>query len=168
MNNRFSWPLAIIGLALLLPLAQASAQQMDITITSPSAGDVWEVGSTQHIIWTTTNLNDVTIRYSTDNGATWTPIAATVDSTSADWLDLAWQVPDEPSTECMIHIEGYSAGEVPTDSGVFEIKVAAAGNGDGDGDSDESGGFCAAVADGHTAATLALLCGLFFWARRRR
>jgi len=164
MKHRVPLGLIALAAALAVPLSEARAQD-SITITSPTAGDVWEVGSTEQITWETT-LTDVTIRYSTDDGATWTPITATVDSTSADWLSFPWQVPDQPSTTCKIHIEGYTAGEAPTDSGTFEIRAASDGGGDDGGDDDDGGG-CAAITRAPGLSALTLLAGLALFRRRR-
>ncbi|MBW1809037.1 MAG: hypothetical protein JRJ87_12655 [Deltaproteobacteria bacterium] len=96
--------------------------QPAIQIQAPNGGEVWEVGSTQQIRWTTVILTDIQIDYSTDDGQTWKNIAGTVDTTKPDWGNYSWQVPDEPSSLCLMKITGYF-GEVPTVSdGNFEIR----------------------------------------------
>lgn len=100
-----------------------------IQIIAPNGGEVWEVGSTQEIRWTTVNLDDVQIDYSTDDGGTWKNITGSVDTTSAEWGNYSWKVPDEPSTRCLMKITGYF-GEAPTISaGNFEIRKPASDDG---------------------------------------
>jgi len=86
-----------------------------ITLLSPNGGEVWEVGSIQHITWETTGIDDVTLRYSTDLGENWEIIEITVDMGNPQWLDYSWEIPDTPSEECLVYISGYF-GEVPTQS----------------------------------------------------
>jgi hypothetical protein len=97
-------------------------ERPSIEILSPREGDVLGVGSTHQIKWTTVNLDDVQIDYSTDNGQNWTNIAGSVDSVNPSWGDYSWTVPDQPSGECQIMITGYF-GEVPTTSGTFAIRA---------------------------------------------
>ncbi len=95
-------------------------QDQFIRILSPVAGDVWIVGETRTIEWTTVDIQDVVIYYSTDDGAGWTPLASSIDDQSPDWEHFDWEIPDEPSTECWVRMESYF-GEAPTQSGPFTI-----------------------------------------------
>ena len=97
-------------------------EQPAIVILAPTGGEVWAVGSTQQIRWSTVNLSDIQIDYSPDDGLTWKNIVGTVDTEKPAWGDFAWTVPDDPSTSCRIKITGYF-GEAPTISdGLFEIR----------------------------------------------
>lgn len=142
---------------LLSPLASAQV----ITVTSPAGGESWEVGSKQHITWTTTLL-DVSISYSTDDGATWhTPkVADSVDSNNAAWLDFEWTVPDTPSAQCKVRVDDYDQVQGFDVSATFSI-VAKADNTD-----DDAGGCAAYAASTGTGTALALL-GLALLRRRR-
>ena len=42
-----------------------------ITVTSPNGGENWEVGSSHNITWTSTNVTNVKIEYTTNNGSSW-------------------------------------------------------------------------------------------------
>ena len=96
-----------------------------VTILAPNGGEVWPVGSIQEIRWTTINLDDVQIDYSTDDGQSWENITSSVDTSSPEWGSYSWLVPDRPSTRCLVKITGYF-GEAPTVSaGNFEIRAAA-------------------------------------------
>lgn len=94
---------------------------MSITILEPQAGDVWEVGGTEHIRWQTEGVQDVTLKVSTDGGGSWETIAVSVDASMPEWGDYPWTVPDTPSEDCKIFISEYF-GEVPTESGTFAIR----------------------------------------------
>jgi len=105
-----------------------------ITITEPAAGDVWYIGTTRRIKWSTTNMDDVTIYYSVDGGTSGELINFSIQNTQPGWGDLAWDIspslPSLPSTNCQIVITAYS-GEYPTLSGVFEIRDVTDTDGDG-------------------------------------
>ncbi|MFC1609951.1 Ig-like domain-containing protein [Myxococcota bacterium] len=102
-------------------LIVSNAAGPSIVLSAPNGGEVWEVGATEIIEWETTNLNDVTLKYSTDNGGSWQSIEMTVDQNHAGWGEYPWTIPDEPSTECLVLVVGY-LGEAPTQSAVpFEI-----------------------------------------------
>ena len=42
-----------------------------ITVTSPNGYESWQVGTTHNITWSTTNISNVKIEYSYDNGSSW-------------------------------------------------------------------------------------------------
>jgi hypothetical protein len=99
-------------------------ERPSIEILSPRGGDVLVIGSTHQIQWTTVNLDDVQIDYSTDGGQNWTNIAGSVDRVNAYWGDYPWKVPDQPSEECLVMIAGYF-GEAPTTSEIFAIRTGS-------------------------------------------
>ncbi len=136
-----------------------------IQIQSPNGGEVWEVGSAEKIRWTTVNLDDVQIDYSTDDGQTWKNITDSVGTSSPEWGNYSWQVPAEPSTLCLMKITGYF-GEVPTVSaGHFEIRKPSE---DGGTNENISGGCgCASGGSGKFfPLCLALLAMAFVLAKR--
>jgi hypothetical protein len=94
-----------------------------ITILQPAGGEVWRVGTEQHIDWTTVGISDVAMHYSTDRGATWSVIEYTVDAVSRPdlWGHYPWTVPDTASSECVIKIIEYNAAEPFAHSGIFAI-----------------------------------------------
>jgi hypothetical protein len=75
-------------------------QQNNITVISPNGGEVWQVGSTQNITWNSTNVLNVKIELSTNNGASWTSI---VDSTPSTGI-YSWTVPNTPSNTCKVKV----------------------------------------------------------------
>lgn len=91
-----------------------------ITLLSPAGGEAWTAGSTQHVRWTAQYLDDVRIYFSADGGLNWTMVESSVYEGTAGWGDYSWVVPNTPSGQALIRIEGYF-GEAPTISGAFEI-----------------------------------------------
>ncbi|MCW3083969.1 MAG: hypothetical protein JWP12_1335 [Bacteroidetes bacterium] len=78
-------------------------QNTAIIVNTPNGGEIWQVGGpTQNITWaavgTSTNL---TIQYSTDNGATWNTITTTANAASGTY---PWTIPNTPSTQCLVKI----------------------------------------------------------------
>ena len=82
-----------------------------ITLLSPNGGVAWSVGATELIRWDTVAVNDVALHYSIDDGATWFPIAYTVDTVSTPewWGSYPWEVPDTPSSSCRVRVVEYNA-----------------------------------------------------------
>jgi len=73
----------------------------NITVQSPNGGEVWVVGETEDITWTSQNVNDVMIELSVDNGAIWTTIESSVPNTGTySWIVVAL----DSSDECLIRI----------------------------------------------------------------
>ncbi len=142
--------------------------QPEIEIISPNGGEIWEAGSTQHIRWSCMAIDDVSLRYSTDNGTSFKTIEVTVDKSKPGWLDYPWLVPDEPSKECLVFISGYF-GEAPTQSAApFEIKSAIDGGSDGGtNDTIISGGCACGRVTGGTAG-LPLILLMLLLVRRKR
>lgn len=75
-----------------------------LTLISPNGGQVWAIGTTQLITWSS-NLSPARILLSTDSGATWTQILASTTNTS-----YYWTVPSSASSQARIRIESLAAG----------------------------------------------------------
>ena len=92
-----------------------------IQLLSPNGGEVWAVGSSQNITWTSSlGVGKVRIEVSTDTGASYTDIAAEAENTGT----YPWTVPDTPSTSCLIRI---SAAGALIDVSDARFAIAAAG-----------------------------------------
>jgi len=70
-----------------------------LTLTSPNGSETWQVGSTQNITWTSTNVTNVKLEYTTNNGTDWATIIASTPASSGSY---AWTVPNTPSTQCKV------------------------------------------------------------------
>ena len=66
-------------------------QKPSITLISPNGGENWPAGTDQNITWDFTNVANVEIKFSTDNGSTWTTLT---DSTSASSKLYSWTIPN--------------------------------------------------------------------------
>jgi hypothetical protein len=93
-----------------------------ITITSPNGGENWTAGTTRTITWNSTgNLGDLRLRYSTDNGVTWTTIAVVSNNPGS----YSWVVPNTPSTTCLVRIREIGQYVVDNSDAVFSITEPA-------------------------------------------
>jgi len=94
-----------------------------ITIDSPNGGESWKAGDTKDIKWVSTNITNVKIEYTTNNGANWTQIIA---STSASTGKYEWTVPNTPSTNCRVHVSDVSNYNIyDISDAVFTIEAQA-------------------------------------------
>jgi hypothetical protein len=98
--------------------------KLSISLLAPNGGEVWTAGTTQHLRWTTEHIDDVSMAYSTDGGECWQTLVGTLSATTPEWGSFPWLVPNEPSTRCLVRIQGYF-GQTPTVSaGFFEIRAS--------------------------------------------
>ena len=89
-----------------------------ITVTSPTGGENWQVGSSHDVSWTSTSVTNVKVEYSTNNGTNWTSI---VSSTSSDG-SYSWTIPNTPSSNCKVKISDAANSSVYDQSNnVFTI-----------------------------------------------
>jgi hypothetical protein len=83
------------------------APETDITVTTPNGGETWIAGTSQNITWTSINISDVKIEYTTNGGANWTQIVASTPSVGVYTWD---PIPNVYSTQCKIRISDASDG----------------------------------------------------------
>ena len=87
--------------------SQGFSQTPDINLTFPTLPEDFRVGSSQVIRWAETQVTNVKVEYSTDNGSNWNTIApdvAVVDT-------LIWNpVPDEPTRNALVRVSDVSSG----------------------------------------------------------
>jgi hypothetical protein len=76
-------------------------EQEAITVTSPNGGENWQAGSQQIITWISTDVTNVKIEYTTDDGTSWLEI---ISSTPGSIGRYNWTVPDAPSEQCKVRI----------------------------------------------------------------
>ncbi|MFA6024848.1 MAG: LamG-like jellyroll fold domain-containing protein [Ignavibacteriaceae bacterium] len=72
-----------------------------LIVLKPNGGENFVVGKVDSIKWSSTNITDVKLEYSTDNGTNWIPILA---STPASAESYVWTIPNTPSTNCKVRI----------------------------------------------------------------
>src|ERR1035437_3107420 len=73
----------------------------ELTLSSPIGGESWLPGSYYNITWTSSNINQVAIQYSTDGGSSWTSIITSYSATSGSF---SWLIPYTISNNCRIKI----------------------------------------------------------------
>ncbi len=81
----------------------ADGDPPQVTLSSPTGGEIWDEGTDQQISWSTTQGDDpiegVDIRYSIDDGDTWTDISMGMPPTQNSYT---WTIPNHDSSECLI------------------------------------------------------------------
>lgn len=93
-----------------------------ITVTSPNGGEIWVEASQHDITWTSTNVSEVKIELSLDNGLSWSSI---VDSTLSTGI-YPWTIPNTLSDSCLIRISDYqNADTFDVSNGMFAIRSQA-------------------------------------------
>ncbi|MBX2977036.1 MAG: VCBS repeat-containing protein, partial [Ignavibacteriaceae bacterium] len=91
----------------------------NISLLKPNGGEMFYVGATDTIKWSSTNIANVKIEYTTNNGTNWTTI---IESTSAIAGGYAWTIPDILSANCKVRISNASDSSIAdTSEAVFTI-----------------------------------------------
>ena len=80
-----------------------------ITVTAPNGGENWVGTIPYNITWTSQNITNVSIEYSTDNGSSWISV---ISSTPASGGSYNWTVPNTPSTQCLVRISDASNASI--------------------------------------------------------
>ncbi|MDP3244619.1 MAG: hypothetical protein Q8M83_03080, partial [bacterium] len=81
-----------------------------VTVTTPNGGEQWVVGTTQNITWTSSNVANVKLEYTTNNGTNWNSILI---STPASVGSYVWTIPNTPSTNCLVRVSDVTNIAVP-------------------------------------------------------
>jgi hypothetical protein len=76
-----------------------------LTLSSPAGSENWTVGTIQNITWTSADVTNVKLEYSSDDKSTWEEIIA---STMASAGSYSWTVPDAVSTNCFVRVSDVS------------------------------------------------------------
>ena len=92
--------------------------QPNITISSPNGGESWAAYSTRTITWSYTNVDNVSIEFSIDNGTTWSTLVASIP---ASQLSYSWTVPGTPSNFCIFRVKDVVSAVFDTNDTVFII-----------------------------------------------
>lgn len=117
-----------------------------LTVTSPNGGEQWTIGLNYNITWNQSNVDSVTISYSTTGRTgTYTNIAS-VPARPEPWIHpkelvrpsgstindnplgtFAWTIPNTPSTNCFVRIVRKSTG-TPGDTSDAAFTIQAVQN----------------------------------------
>jgi hypothetical protein len=93
-----------------------------IELLSPNGGEEWEVGSNHTIDWkivSGSQVDSISIRYSTNNGATWEYIPSSGEEMSSH----RWQVPDTPSRRCKVKVTAYAEKRIDSDESDRDFSI---------------------------------------------
>ena len=97
-----------------------------VTVTSPNGGESWIVGSQHGITWTSVDILNVKIEYSTNSGTSWAPV---VSSSSASPGSYNWTIPNSLSSLCKVKIsDPTNASLYDTSDNMFSIVSAPVSN----------------------------------------
>ena len=89
-----------------------------VTITSPTGGETWEVGSKQKITWTSQSVSKVNIEVSKDGGKTWFALATSITASLGSYEGT---VPNLLSMNCLVRISDTTNSKVNDVSGAITI-----------------------------------------------
>ncbi len=72
-----------------------------LRVTVPNGSEIWGAQSTKAISWSATNVTNLKLEYSSNDGATWQTINASVTASSGSYN---WTLPNIHSTQCRVRI----------------------------------------------------------------
>lgn len=85
------------------------AETPEIKVVKPNGGEEWYAGANDNIQWTSTNVENVKIEYSTNSGASWTLITNNTPSNGV----YAWNpIPGVFSRQCRIKVSNVADGSL--------------------------------------------------------
>lgn len=80
-----------------------------LSLTYPNTAEIFTVSTTQTIRWTSANITNVRLDYSTNNGSTWVTIASSVAASVGQYN---WTIPNLTSYECLVRVRDTAATNV--------------------------------------------------------
>ncbi|MDR3666052.1 MAG: FISUMP domain-containing protein [Ignavibacteriaceae bacterium] len=89
-----------------------------LTLKSPVGGENWLIGSTHKITWSFSNVINIRIDYTTNNGTSWINIIPTTPTSTGSFN---WTVPNTPSTNCKVKISSTNSADTNSISNLFSI-----------------------------------------------
>jgi len=78
-----------------------------VSIISPAGGEKWETKSLHNITWVSSDIDNIKIEYSINNGTDWITIAGSVSAGAGSYN---WTIPDNTSNLCKVRISDVSNG----------------------------------------------------------
>lgn len=90
-----------LGVIRITYLNNATVGPKSLAVTYPNGAERWEAGKQVFIGWNSENIISANLEYSTDNGATWIPIASSVPAANKKYT---WTVPATVSTQALVRI----------------------------------------------------------------
>jgi hypothetical protein len=92
----------------------------DLNVIYPNGGEVFYVGEEQIISYGgSSGISEVKVEYSVNNGTSWTLI-----NTAANDSSVIWNIPNKPSTQCLVRVTDNSvSGTTDVSNDTFEINT---------------------------------------------
>ncbi len=91
-----------------------------LRVVTPNGGEMWDVGASRYITWTSRGVQRIRIDYSHDRGRSWVNVARSVPAGDGKY---AWDIPDTPSDTCYVLLRDEdNTGVSDMSNGVFEIR----------------------------------------------
>jgi photosystem II stability/assembly factor-like uncharacterized protein len=76
-----------------------------ITVLTPNGGENWQHGSTYSITWISTDVENIKIEYSTDDGSSWNIVAQSIPASDQSYQ---WAIPNTPTLNGRIKLTDVS------------------------------------------------------------
>jgi uncharacterized protein (TIGR02145 family) len=89
-----------------------------LLLKSPKGGESWQIGTTQYITWTLSDVINIKIDYTTNNGTSWINLIASTPTSTGSYQ---WTIPNTPSTNCKVKINSVNNPDTNSISNVFSI-----------------------------------------------
>lgn len=94
----------------------------NISLSAPNGGESWLNGTQQTITWSAAGMNSVKIEYSSDNGTTWSTIAASVTASAEQYV---WTLNVTPSVQGRIRVTDTESPMYDISNAAFTVVIAA-------------------------------------------
>ncbi|MFH1194362.1 MAG: LamG-like jellyroll fold domain-containing protein [bacterium] len=93
-----------------------------IRVKTPNGGESWAASTKNSITWTSVNVDNIKIEYTTNNGGEWIEIIA---STPAAAGSYQWTVPNTPASSCKVRISNVdNVAIIDASNKTFTIEAA--------------------------------------------
>ena len=95
-----------------------------ISISSPTGGESWASGTSHTITWSSANVANVALEFTTNNGSNWISINSSISAAAGTYT---WNVPNNISTQCKVRISDVTDASLNSVSAsTFSITAAPA------------------------------------------
>lgn len=91
------------------PFEVTSSIEGQVLITSPKGAEIFTAGDTTRITWTSTNVKNVRLDLTADNGATWSTIRTVAAAADGAYT---WPIPAVASAQCRIRISAVEQSSI--------------------------------------------------------
>lgn len=90
----------VLGSVLSVNLDDGALYPVQVLVTAPNGGEIWEVGTTENITYETFDITNVKIEYSTNNGTNWSDVIASTPATGS----YEWEIPSPATLNALVRV----------------------------------------------------------------